>query len=225
VAGASAREAYRRRSERAEAQTRAKHRWTGALRVAGSKDQQHVASWAQGARGEEMVGEHLDRARRRGIEVLHDRRIPGSSANIDHLVIAPNGIWVVDAKRYRSGKLQRRDVGGLFKTDVRLKVGGRDQSKLVAGMLKQMDLVATVLVDSGFGRVPVHGALCFVEVETDLFARPFTIDGVSITWRKHLVKPMLTPVLFGPETRMELTHLLAERFPFMQRGRRFRKIS
>ena len=38
--------------------------------------------------GEEKVGGHLENARPRGIEVLHDRRIPGSRANIDHLVIA-----------------------------------------------------------------------------------------------------------------------------------------
>jgi hypothetical protein len=39
--------------------------------------------------------------------VLHDRRIPGRRSNIDHLVIARSGVWVVDTKRYR-GKVERR---------------------------------------------------------------------------------------------------------------------
>ncbi|MEO6532232.1 MAG: nuclease-related domain-containing protein [Pseudolysinimonas sp.] len=31
---------------------------------------------------------------------LRDRRIPGSKANIDHVVRAPRGVFVIDAKRY-----------------------------------------------------------------------------------------------------------------------------
>ena len=30
--------------------------------------------------------------------------VPGSSANIDHLVVGPTGVWVIDAKNY-SGRL------------------------------------------------------------------------------------------------------------------------
>ena len=37
----------------------------------------------------------------RSIAVLHDRRIPGSKANIDHIAITAAGIWVIDAKRYK----------------------------------------------------------------------------------------------------------------------------
>ncbi len=37
--------------------------------------------------------------------MLHDRRIPGSRANIDHIAIATSGVWVIDAKRYK-GKVQ-----------------------------------------------------------------------------------------------------------------------
>lgn len=59
-----------------------------------------------------------------GIRVLHDRRVPGTRGNIDHLVVAPAGIFVVDAKRY-DGLIRVRDVGGLFKTNERLYVGRR----------------------------------------------------------------------------------------------------
>jgi Nuclease-related domain len=33
--------------------------------------------------------------------VLHDLAIPGTQANIDHLVIGPGGVLVIDSKHYR----------------------------------------------------------------------------------------------------------------------------
>jgi Nuclease-related domain. len=35
------------------------------------------------------------------MRVVHDRRIPRSRANIDHIVIAPRGIYVIDTKHYK----------------------------------------------------------------------------------------------------------------------------
>lgn len=29
---------------------------------------------------------------------VHDRRIPGSRANIDHIAVAATGVWVIDTK-------------------------------------------------------------------------------------------------------------------------------
>jgi Nuclease-related domain len=37
---------------------------------------------------------------RRGYQVFHDLAIPGSAANVDHLVIGPTGVFVIDSKRY-----------------------------------------------------------------------------------------------------------------------------
>jgi len=44
----------------------------------------------------------------RRLWILHDRRIPGSRANIDHIVVAPSGVWIIDAKRYSDQLVQRR---------------------------------------------------------------------------------------------------------------------
>ena len=120
-----------------------------------------------------------------GLFVLHDRRRPGTAANIDHLVVAPSGVWVIDAKRY-SGLVTKTDRGRWFKADVRLTVGGHDRTKLIEGVHKQVSDVQRI-VDSAPGpSVPVHGALCFIDAEFRLFAKPFTIDGVVITWGKAL---------------------------------------
>jgi hypothetical protein len=51
-----------------------------------------------------------------------------------------------DAKRYR-GKVERRDVGGFFRTDVRLYVGDRHRTKAVEGLGWQVDSVRSVLGD------------------------------------------------------------------------------
>ena len=166
--------------------------------------------WGRGAVGEERVGQRLEDARSRGIEVLHDRRIPRSKANIDHLAITPNGIWVIDAKRY-AGKLERRDVGGWRTTDLRLFVNGRDKTKLVEGVQWQMSKVAESIADSAFADVPIHGALCFVDTDLGWFAKPFAINRVSITWGRKLIEPMLEPAHLDPPTIEQLTGFLAGR--------------
>jgi hypothetical protein len=205
-----------------EERVRTKHPKVGGFLLAITDDPTSTKVWDQGAVGEEKVGGHLENARPRGIEVLHDRRIPGSRANIDHLVIAPTGVWVVDAKRYLNAKIERRDVGGWFKTDLRLYVGGRDRTKLIAGVHKQTALVADALRQAGYPEVPVQGALCFVDIETGWFAKPFQIDGVTVTWRKHLMTPILeteeTPAADGSGRldemrRSVVTRLLADHFP------------
>jgi hypothetical protein len=45
--------------------------------------------------------------------VLHDLAIPGSPANIDHLLIGPGGVVVIDSKQYR-GRLQLSPDGLLW---------------------------------------------------------------------------------------------------------------
>ena len=58
----------------------------------------------KGALGEEALGSRLNKLATQGFVILHDRSIPGSRANIDHLVIGPTGVFVVDAKNY-SGRI------------------------------------------------------------------------------------------------------------------------
>ena len=73
---------------------------------------QSVTAWQKGSHGEVRVGGVLDGwAITVGAVVLHDRKIPGSRANIDHLVVARSGVWSVDAKEY-TGSVTKVDVGG-----------------------------------------------------------------------------------------------------------------
>jgi hypothetical protein len=69
-------------------------------------------AWRRGAAGERRTARLLGQLERRGWAVLHDLAIPGSQANIDHLVIGPGGVVVIDTKQYR-GRL-RLDADGLL---------------------------------------------------------------------------------------------------------------
>lgn len=48
--------------------------------------------------GERIVGETLDELKRKGVRVLHD--IVGDGFNVDHVVIAKQGVFVIDTKTY-----------------------------------------------------------------------------------------------------------------------------
>jgi hypothetical protein len=58
-------------------------------------------AWRRGAAGERRTARLLAPLERRGWAVLHDLAIPGTQANIDHLVIGPGGVLAIDTKQYR----------------------------------------------------------------------------------------------------------------------------
>jgi hypothetical protein len=159
------------------------------LYLALSNDPQSTVAWAQGSRGERLLGEHLEKIQDdRVVIALHDRRIPGTRANIDHIAVTRSGaIWAIDAKNY-SGKVQKVDKGGWFSTDLRLYVGRRDCTKLVHGMAKQVEAIRAVLGDPTLSEfsISIRAALCFVGAEWSLFAKPFDLGGVWIGWPKAL---------------------------------------
>jgi hypothetical protein len=187
VAGGSAQREYERRRDRREQKVLGRHPRIGRLILAVTDDPQSTTAWAQGARGEQQLGASLDANVPSGSVVLHDRRISRSRANIDHIVVAPSGVWVVDAKRYR-GRVERRDVGGMLRRDDRLFVNGRDRTSLVAGVERQVDAVCGALARARARSVAVFGVLCFLDADWATFARPFTLARVEVTWPKALIK-------------------------------------
>jgi hypothetical protein len=63
-------------------------------------------AWRRGAAGERRTARLLRRLERDGYTSLHDLAVPGSAANVDHLVIGPTGVFVVDSKQY-SGRVHQ----------------------------------------------------------------------------------------------------------------------
>jgi hypothetical protein len=173
-------------------------------------ESQSTTAWKTGAAGEERVAEIL--APCVELKALHDRRIVGTKANIDHIAVAPSGVYVIDAKKY-AGAVEARDVGSFFRRDYRLYVGGRDRTKLVEGVRRQVTLVAAALDDSEAALV--RGVLCFVGAEWPLvFRRPVTVAGVTAVWPlglPSLLQPKNPPAISVDVARV--AQRLAEAFP------------
>ncbi len=146
--------------------------------------------------------------------LLHDRRIPRSRANIDPIAVAPSGVYVIDAKRYR-GKIQvRRPLFGKEK----LTIAGRDRTTLVAGLERQVTLVTAVLGDAA-PEVAVHGCLCFVPPEGLLAdsglpaVRTLKVGEVPLFSPRRLAKRLNRPGPISPERIAEIAATLADGLP------------
>jgi Nuclease-related domain len=76
-------------------------------------------AWQRGASGERRTARLLDRLGRDGYQVFHDLAMPGSPANIDHLVVGPSGVFVIDSKQW-TGSVQQSADGLIWHNHYRL---------------------------------------------------------------------------------------------------------
>ncbi|MFI6539419.1 nuclease-related domain-containing protein [Nonomuraea sp. NPDC050547] len=59
-----------------------------------------VPAWRRSSVAERRTEGQLKRLERSGYRTLHARAIPGSEAQIDHLVIGPTGVYAVDSEKW-----------------------------------------------------------------------------------------------------------------------------
>ena len=113
---------------------------------------------------------------------------------------------MIDAKRYK-GRPELKIEGGILRPRVeKLLVGRRDCTKLVDGVLKQMDHVRDLV-----GDVPITGALCFVDADWPLIGGSFATRGIHVLWPKRLAK-MLTEETSGDVDVSAVRASIASRF-------------
>ena len=175
-------------------------------------DPQSTRAWSSGADGEQALGGMLERIAGPELRVLHDRRSPRTKANIDHLVICPSGVFVVDSKRYVNRRPELRVEGGILRPRVELlMVGGRDRTNLVDGVDKQVGLVRAALADQP--DVPVRGMLCFIDADWPLIGGDFMVRDVGVLWPKKLSRLLTAPGPLAPDRIAELQWQLHEAFP------------
>lgn len=67
-----------------------------------------VEALREDARAERHTARALDRLVRAGYTVLHDRALPESGANIDHLIVGPSGVWLVETDSHRNAVRQNQ---------------------------------------------------------------------------------------------------------------------
>ncbi len=206
TAGRSAQREHDKREDARQARVKDRFPRMGPLLLRVAGEPQSSKAWASGAAGERLVGERLQALAEEGVITLHDRRRHGTRANIDHIAIAPSGIYVVDAKHYQ-GRIERREVGGWLRTDERLYVAGRDRTGLVEGVIEQTAVVRAALGEE-HRSVPIWSILCFVNPNVGMFTRPFVVRGVGVTWPRALQKEVAAPGPAAAETVATIAEVL-----------------
>ncbi|MCW2830276.1 MAG: hypothetical protein JWP31_968, partial [Aeromicrobium sp.] len=206
--GASARREFERRQSKREKRIRDRHPRLGGLILAVSDDPQSTTAWSTGALGEERLGQRLNELSSDTMRVLHDRRIPRTRANIDHIAVTPTGVYVIDAKKYQGRPTLKIEGGILRPRTEKLVVGSRDCTKLLDGVLKQVDLVRAIVGSD----TPVTGVLCFVEADWPLIGGAFTTRGVDVLWPRKLYPRLATVGSVAPRVD-DLHRMLASALP------------
>jgi len=210
TAGSSAAKEYKKRKASYENKIRSEHPVLGEF-IARFGDEPHtVKAWKKGQKGEQGVAGVIDElAVGKHWRVLHDRRIPGTKANIDHIVINSAGVWVVDAKNYRGLVRQEHSGGWLGSKEVhKLYVGDRDCTSLIGGVNWQVSLVN----DAIKRQTAVTGVLAFYKAKWPWIDKPLEINGVVIN-SKGLKHILTQPGDLSPSTIDKYASLLAQNFP------------
>jgi len=143
-------------------------------------------AWRRGAAGERRTARVLVPLERQGWAVLHDLAVPDSGANLDHLVIGPGGVFVVDSKQYR-GRLEVDPTGRLWH-------GRYPLAPTLRAVSFEADRAAQVLADPQVvvPIVAVHG----LQVPWG----KVVIDGVPVVPARRLPSMLRAlPVVLGPE--------------------------
>lgn len=122
-----------------------------------------TTAWRTGAIGEERTGKLLEPLEAGGFRIIHDRLIRDSRANIDHIVVGPPGIFVVETKNYES-KLSRGQ-----------------KERFAAQAKREAAAVAAVV-----SPVPVTPLICVHRADLGWFK--VRVDGVRIVSPKELIK-------------------------------------
>jgi hypothetical protein len=212
VAGASAKREYERRVARRESRVKGRFgRRLGGVILALSDEPQSTRAWDRGSQGEQELAHAL--AELDDVRLLNDRRVPETRGNIDHIVIAPAGVFVVDAKHY-VGTIRIRDVGGFFKRDERLYVGRRDCSHLADNMAWQLEAVERALRSADASPMPpITPVLCFVRGDWPLLSPPDSYRGVGLEGTRSIKKLVSSARALDSSAIDRLTRVLATAFP------------
>jgi hypothetical protein len=159
-----------------------------------------AVAWRRGAAGERRTARLLAPLERHGWAVLHDLAVPGSGANIDHLVIGPGGVFVIDSKQYR-GRLQLDSSGRLWH-------GRYPLASALGAVSFEADQAAQVLTDADVVVLPImaiHGA--------HVPWGKLVIDGVPVVPARHLPSMLRQlPAVLGPERVANLANQARIRF-------------
>jgi Nuclease-related domain len=133
--------------------------------------------------------------------------MPGGRGNIDHLAIAPVGVFVIDAKDWK-GKVS---VASPLFGKSKLSIAGRECTKLIDGLDRQVAAVRAALA-SPTQDMPVQGVLCFTQADLPLFGTT-KMRSHLLLYRKALAKRLNASGPFSAAQIDATARALAAAFP------------
>jgi hypothetical protein len=156
-----------------------------------------LGAWRMGTHAEDHTARALAELEAEGFIVLHDRRKPGSTGNIDHVIVGPTGVFVVETKTY-SGPLSIRG-DDVF-------VGGRRRTDMVLEARSEAEVVQAVLEIAG-GNVSVTPILCIHRAEMPLLKA--NVQGIHVVNERGMVRVLRRQAnVLEPQAVLQLAALL-----------------
>jgi hypothetical protein len=181
--GASLARQYHQRVAQREARIRREHPRIGGLILALSDEPQSTHAFASGAVGEQKAAKRLMGACGPSVLFLHNRRLGRGrqDGDVDMIAITSLGIHVIDVKHYVGKAVEVRRSGGFFSpVTEQLFIGGRDKTKLLESLSRQVEAVRAALADYPDGpALAITPSLCFVDADLPLI-RNRHIRGIPV---------------------------------------------
>jgi len=162
-----------------------------------------VHAWRRGALGEPRTAMLLRSLERRGYVLLHDLAIPASRANLDHLLVGPTGVWLLDSKNWR-GHVGVDETGLLWH-------GHQPAADTLRTLWWEVAQVDLALAAAGF----TLGARPVLAVTGAWLAAPLVdARGVTVTHPALLAEIVHTaPIVLPQQNVPVVAAALRERFP------------
>ena len=166
-----------------------------------------------GAAAERQVEATLEQLAGERVLFLHHRRHGTGACGgvIEHIAIAPSGVWVLDAHHYAGAKVRVWTTGGLVGPPEReqLMIRGADRTALVDGLAWQEAAVRRKLAPYG---VRVRALMCFLDASLPMFALP-TIRGYAVLGARDTGRRLQQGGPLGEDQRQEIWETLSRALP------------
>ncbi|WP_433356297.1 nuclease-related domain-containing protein [Microtetraspora malaysiensis] len=137
---------------------------------------------------------------------MHDRAIPGSRANIDHLVIGRSGVWVIDSKAWHRRTRISGRAGALW-------IGGRPATSTVRALQYEHSTVTAALTHTG-RPIQVHALVAVHGAKLPRWGGPLTAGGATLLRARQIRRWIRNaPEVLDRGAAVELAALLDRAFP------------
>jgi len=149
--------------------------------------------------GEKAVGQYLDTLRKDGALVYHD--IPGNGFNVDHVLISPHGVFVIETKTYSKPKTGQARITILKDT---IRVNGYEVDRNPLTQVRSLaQWVNDLFLDTTGKKFPIRPVVLFPG---------WYVDKVKPTDDVWVLNPKALPVFVNNEPiklKDEEVHLIA----------------